>query len=54
MELLSTLLRGLPEYPRLLEAARAGQSAAVYGVSPVHRAHVAAALCGMLYLRLQG
>ena len=44
MELLSTLLRGLPEYPRLLEAARDGKSAAVYGVSPLHRAHLTASL----------
>ena len=44
MELLSTLLRGLPEYPRLLDAAREGKSAAVYGVSPIHRAHLAASL----------
>ena len=44
MELLSTLLRGLPEYPRLLEAARSGKSAAVYGVSSIHRAHLAASL----------
>ncbi len=44
MELLSTLLRGLPEYPRLLEAVSGGQSAAVYGVSPIHRAHLAASL----------
>ncbi len=44
MELLSTLLRGLPEYPRLLEAAREGKSAAVYGVSPIHRAHLTASL----------
>ena len=44
MELLSTLLRGLPEYPRLLEAARDGKSAAVYGVSLLHRAHLTASL----------
>ena len=44
MELLSALVRGLPEYPRLLEAAKAGQTASVYGASPVHRAHLTAAL----------
>ena len=48
MELLSGLVRGLPEYPRLLTAAAGRKSAAVYGVSPVHRAHVAAALLGDL------
>ena len=44
MELLSALVRGLPEYPRLLEAAKAGQTTSVYGASPVHRAHLTAAL----------
>ena len=44
MELLSALVRGLPEYPRLLEAAKAGQTASVYGASPVHRAHLTASL----------
>ena len=44
MELLSTLVRGLPEYPRLLEAAKTGQTTSVYGASPVHRAHLTAAL----------
>ena len=48
MELLSALVRGLSEYPRLLEAARQRTSAAVYGASPIHRAHLAAALCGDL------
>ncbi len=44
MEQLFALPRALPEYPRLLHAAREGLSAAVYGVSPVHRAHLTAAL----------
>ncbi|MBQ6711677.1 MAG: hypothetical protein IJN18_05050, partial [Clostridia bacterium] len=44
MELLSTLPRGLTEYPRLLEAVRARQTTALYGAAPVHRAHLAAAL----------
>ncbi len=44
MELLS-LPKTLPEYQKLLSAARGGQIASVYGVSPVHRAHLAAALC---------
>ena len=48
MELLSALVRGLSEYPRLLEAARQRTTAAVYGASPIHRAHLAAALCGDL------
>ena len=44
MELLSTLLRGLPEYPRLLEAVRDRRTTSVYGASPVHRAQLASAL----------
>ncbi len=42
MELLSTLPRGLGEYPRMLDCARSGRSAAVYGLSPIHRAHLTA------------
>ena len=51
MELLSALVRGLPEYPRLLEAAKAGQTTSVYGASPVHRAHLTAALLSDLLQR---
>lgn len=47
MDLLS-LPRSLPDYQKLLSAARAGQIASVYGTAPVHRAHLAAALCADL------
>ncbi|MBQ7492428.1 MAG: transcription-repair coupling factor [Clostridia bacterium] len=45
---LSSLPKSLPEYQKLLSAARNGRIASVYGVSPVHRAHLAAALCADL------
>ncbi len=42
-KLVSTIKQS-PEYRRLLDAARAGQTVSLYGLSPVHRAHFAAAL----------
>ncbi len=44
MEFLIDIARRLPEYPRLLEAARRTETVSVYGLSPVHRVHLAAAL----------
>ena len=38
------LPRRLPEYAKVLARAESGSCCAVYGLSPVHRAHLAAAI----------
>ena len=48
MESLLSLPRALPEYSRILSAAKRGETASVYGMAPVHRAHLTAALCADL------
>lgn len=44
MNLLSTALRGLPEYRSLLQGMDAPSASAITGLSSIHRAHMAAAL----------
>ena len=44
MNLLNTVLRDLPEYRTLCQAAEAGQAICLSGLGTVHRAHVLAAL----------
>ena len=44
MNLLSTALRGLPEYRSLLRSVETSDAAAVTGLSSIHRAHLIAAL----------
>ena len=44
MNLLSTTLRGLPEYRSLLRSVETSDAAAVTGLSSIHRAHLIAAL----------
>ncbi len=44
VNLLSTALRGLPEYRSLLQGMDAPSASAITGLSSIHRAHMAAAL----------
>ena len=45
MEQLLTLLKSIPEYRLMLEAAQAGKSAAVTGIGQINRSHMIAGLC---------